>query len=298
MCRSVSSTPIGRRWPKIDPGAIRSKMIVLHALLRAQAASLLLQDDLPLLVDLRREQREPRADVGEEREGLLERLGLVVGHLERVRRLVEAREGVLVASERQTHALEEGDHRAGREVLGAVEGHVLEVVRDPALLVGLVERAGGDVQVERRAIRRHRVTPHDVLQPVVQLTGHQPLIGREGLGLRRTDLRQVRRQSRRQHRRSSRQAADRQKAHHRTHEHATDTLLHHEQAPVSEPLNARRGRALQTRAAAITPASTLADRVIRRADHPAESRGRTGPHARTLLDAAHLRGVPQPGRRS
>ena len=100
--------------------------------------------------------------VGHEEQSLVEHVLAAPGQRELVRRLVEAREGVLVAPERETEGLEERHHGARREVGRAVERHVLEVVREPARGVGLVQRARRDVEPDAHAAFGILVRANDV----------------------------------------------------------------------------------------------------------------------------------------
>jgi len=109
------------------------------ALAAGQTAAALFLDDLALGVDLLGQQRQTVEHVGEERHTLGQRVGLRVGQRELVGGLIEAGEGVLVSPELHAERLKERHDRTGREVLGAVEGEVFEVVRQPALPVGLVQ---------------------------------------------------------------------------------------------------------------------------------------------------------------
>jgi hypothetical protein len=62
-----------------------------------------------------------------------------------------------VRTEARADTLEEGDEFARLEVLRAVERHVLEEVRQAALVVLLVDRADIDRQPQRHATCRARV---------------------------------------------------------------------------------------------------------------------------------------------
>jgi hypothetical protein len=53
----------------------------------------------------------------------------------------------------------------------AVEGHVLEHVRQAALIVGLVVRAGAHGQAQQDAVGRPRVAPDEVDEAVRQPAG-------------------------------------------------------------------------------------------------------------------------------
>ena len=80
----------------------------------------------------------------------VERAGAIGRHVEHVDRLVEARVGVDVRAEPRADRLEIRDQLARLEVRRAVERHVLEHVREAALIVGLVDRAGLDREPQHR----------------------------------------------------------------------------------------------------------------------------------------------------
>ena len=62
--------------------------------------------------------------------------------------------------------LDERDHVLPGKVLGAVERHVLDEMRQPALVVVLEHRAGVDDEPQLGAASRLPVRPHEVLQAV------------------------------------------------------------------------------------------------------------------------------------
>ena len=53
-----------------------------------------------------------------------------------------------MGSERDAEALHARDEIGGGVILGAIEDHVLEEMGEAALVIGLHERAGGDVEAE------------------------------------------------------------------------------------------------------------------------------------------------------
>jgi len=147
------------------------------------AGALLAQDDAALLVDLGRLQQEAAGIIGEHPHALGER-GLVgLRQLEQVLRAVEAGEGVRVAAEAHAHALEELDERARRVVRAAVEGHVLEEVREAALVLALMERAGLDDQAQRGPALRLLVGIDDVADAIGQPAEARRRVGRQVAGL-------------------------------------------------------------------------------------------------------------------
>ena len=91
-----------------------------------------------------------------------------VGNLELVDRLVEARRRVDVGPEPHSDGLEVAHELVLREPLGAVERHVLEEVRETALVIVLEHRSGVDDEPQLRAFLRLRVTPDVITNAVRQ----------------------------------------------------------------------------------------------------------------------------------
>jgi hypothetical protein len=143
------------------------------ARLHALAHPLLLQDDAALLLDLRGEQELPEDEVRKHLHPLVDPLRGRVGQEEHVGRLVVAGEGVRAVPEDHADALEVRDERPRREVLRAVERHVLQEVREPALRLGLVQGAGPHVDDHGELARRGPVLPKEVADPVLQRAGEE-----------------------------------------------------------------------------------------------------------------------------
>jgi hypothetical protein len=159
--------------------------LVLDALASARPGALLLEDDLALAVDLGRGEAEPSGNVGHEHHRLVKRVLASPRHRELVRRLIEAREGILIAPEREAEGLKERHHRARREIGRSVERHVLEVVREAARRVGLVERARGDVEPDAHAAFGILVRANDIAEPIGERARHERGIGRQPVFCRR-----------------------------------------------------------------------------------------------------------------
>ena len=162
------------------------ELLVLHARARAAAQPPLLDDDAALLVDLLRVERQVVRPVLEDEERLLQDLRLVGRDLQHVDRLVEARERVEARPEPHADRLQERDDLLLREVLRAVERHVLDEVREaragrrprgrePALTTSrssarfsgfavhpdvvaqaVGEPADGDLRIDRQRLRQRR----------------------------------------------------------------------------------------------------------------------------------------------
>ena len=97
---------------------------------------------------------------------LVDELRLVGRDLQRVDRLVERRVRVEIGAEPHADLLEEVDERLLREALRAVERHVLDEVREAALVVVLEHRARVHREPDLRALLRLLVRQHVVGEPV------------------------------------------------------------------------------------------------------------------------------------
>ena len=89
-----------------------------------------------------------------------------VGTVQLVDGLVERRVRVDVGAELHADLLDVVDDVLLREPLRAVERHVLDEVREPALVVVLEHRAGVDREPQRRALLGLVVLHHVVGEPV------------------------------------------------------------------------------------------------------------------------------------
>ena len=109
----------------------------------------------------------------------------VGGNLELVDRLVEARVGVDVRAEVHARRLQEGNPLLLGEVLRAVEGHVLDEVRQAALVVVFEHRPGVDDEPELGAILGLLVDADVVAHAVGQRADRDPRIDGNGRRQRR-----------------------------------------------------------------------------------------------------------------
>ena len=114
------------------------------------------------------------------RNALLEDLRLVGRHLQHVDRLVEARVRVQARPEPHADRLHERHDLLLREVLRAVERHVLDEVRQARLVVVFEDRAGVDDEPELGALLRLLVGPDVVLEAVLEGSDRDLRIGRDG----------------------------------------------------------------------------------------------------------------------
>ena len=132
------------------------------------AGAFLTQDYAALLGDFRRVEGQAAGNVGEERQALAQGRGLRVGQLELIDGTVEIGRGVRVAAKIHAEALEELNHAGRREMPAAVEGHVLEEVGEPALVLALLERADLHGETEAHAALGLLVVDEGVAQAVVE----------------------------------------------------------------------------------------------------------------------------------
>ncbi len=126
-----------------------------------------LDDHAALPVDLLRVERHRTGEVGQRQQSLVDQPWLVGRDLEHVDRLVEARIRVDVRTEAGPCQLEVRHELARLEMRGAVERHVLEHVRQPALVIVFEHRAGLDRQAQQDALLRSGV-PADVVGEAVR----------------------------------------------------------------------------------------------------------------------------------
>ena len=166
------------------------RLLLEDAPRRALAQPPLLDHHAAFLVDLLRVERHAAGKVGQREQPLVDQPFLVGGHLQHVDRLVKRRVGVDVRAEARAGGLEERDQLAGLEVLRAVERHVLEQVREPALVVVFEHRAGLHGQPHQHPLFRARVLAHVVAQAVGQRAdGHRRVGGQRAGGGNRGRLR-------------------------------------------------------------------------------------------------------------
>ena len=102
--------------------------------------------------------------VAQDPQALADQRRVVARQIELVDRTVEAGLGVGVRAERQPGTLQEVDQLAGRPVGRALERHVLQEVREAALVVVLHQRAGLDQQAQADAARWRGIRQDGVAQ--------------------------------------------------------------------------------------------------------------------------------------
>ena len=144
------------------------KLDALQARVRALAEPPFLEHDAALLVDLLLAERPSAGEIRERGEALLHQAAPIGGHLQHVHRLVECGVRVGVGAEARADGFEVGHQLAGREVPAPVEGHVLEHVRQPPLVLLLEDGPRVDGQAQGHAVLRPLVAPDVVGHPARQ----------------------------------------------------------------------------------------------------------------------------------
>ncbi len=105
-------------------------------------------------------------DIAEEQKRLAHRLGVVGRHVQHVHGLVEARVGVHARPQPHADRLHELHQVLLGEVLAAIEGHVLDEVRQPELVVVLDDRSDIDGEPQFGPPERAVVDPDVVAKAV------------------------------------------------------------------------------------------------------------------------------------
>jgi hypothetical protein len=136
-----------------------------------QSTPPLLDHDPAFLFYLAGIDRQAAGDVCERGETTHHDLGLVGRQVEHVDRLFERSVGVDVWPEPRPDRFEVRNELARFEVLAAVEGHVLEEVREPLLIVGLVERAGLHREAQQHTSGGPAVLPDVEGEPIRERAG-------------------------------------------------------------------------------------------------------------------------------
>ena len=135
---------------------------------RAQPAAPLFEHDAALFFDLRGQQRHAGREVVEHQHALVDVAGLVSRDVEHVNGFVERCRRIDVRAEARADGLEKRHQLTRLEVLGAVERHVLEKVREPALVVVFLQRANVDRQSHRHALLRPLVLADEIADAIGQ----------------------------------------------------------------------------------------------------------------------------------
>ena len=135
---------------------------------RRVAEALLAQDDAALGLDLVGGQRQPASDLAQDADALVDQCCVVARQVQLVHGLVEAGPRIGVRTKGQARALQERHELTRRQVLRALEGHVLEEMGEAALRLGFHERAGLDQEAQADTVRRSALRQDGVAHAVGQ----------------------------------------------------------------------------------------------------------------------------------
>ena len=144
------------------------ELLVEHPRFRAQAQAPFLHHHAPLPVDLLRLEGDPGGPVLENVQRPREHARRIGRDLELVDGLVERRARVEMRPEAHPQALDEIDQRLLREALRSVERHVLDEMRQAALVIVLEHRAGIDHEPELGAMLGIPIGAHVPGEAVVE----------------------------------------------------------------------------------------------------------------------------------
>ena len=147
------------------------------------AAAFLAENNAALLFDFLGLKEQAAGDIRKEGERFAERRGLRVGQFQLVDGAVETGGSVGVAAEFHAEALEELDDIGGRKVPAAIEGHVLEEVREPALVFVFVDGADPEREAGADAAAGFRIVAERIAQAVGQPAPRHGRINRQVAGL-------------------------------------------------------------------------------------------------------------------
>ena len=167
---------------------------------RAEAAAPFFEDDAAFLFDFGRQERNAGGEILQHRHAAIDIARAIGRDVEHVDGFVERRRRVDVRTEARADRFEERHQLARLEMLGAVERHVLEEVRQAALIGIFLHGAGVDRQPHRHAIGGPRILADEVAEAVRQPSGlhrridrqrsrQRELGGNRGWSLRRGHLR-------------------------------------------------------------------------------------------------------------
>ena len=190
------------------------KLRILYSLVSAEPEPPFLEDDAPLLVDLHGIERHVLRPIFEDEQRSVDHGGVAGGNLQLVHGFVKAGMGVDVRAEAHAERLHEAADVLPRKVQCAVEGHVLDEVREPALVLILEHGAGIDDEpklgtglglsvladviaepVRERADRNQRIDRNGLAERGRQNVGRDGRLLRAGEASGRHDRRQEQRQS-------------------------------------------------------------------------------------------------------
>ena len=143
---------------------------LVHAVLGALAQAQFFQHDAALSVDIGVRQTDAASPIGQHEKALFHGLALVGRQRQDVDGLVEAGVGIQIGAKLQSNRLQVRDQLVLLEVRRAIEGHVLDKVRQAALVIVFQHRARLDHQAQLQTLLGARVFLYVVGQAVGQLT--------------------------------------------------------------------------------------------------------------------------------
>ena len=152
----------------LGSGEQHREPLVLHAVLSALPQAPLFDDDRPLFLDLGGFEGEVVGPLGEDLESLVHDCGAVRRDREHVNRFVKAGERVDVRAVTHADRFQVAGYLISRESLRPAKRHVLEHVRESALIIVLEHGAGVDHQSQLGAFFWSVVLTDVVAHPVRQ----------------------------------------------------------------------------------------------------------------------------------
>ena len=166
-----SGVPIGSRLAVLRRTEEGAELRLLHARAGPEPAAPLLQHDAAFLIDLLRVERDAAGKIAERVEAALQDAGPIDRHLQHVDGFVEAGLRIHVRTEPRAGRFQIRNQLTGLEARRPIERHVLEHVREAALIVGFVHRAGANDETQEGALLGTRVGTDEVDQAVGQRPG-------------------------------------------------------------------------------------------------------------------------------
>ena len=160
-------------------GKEHPRMLVEHPPGRTATEALFLDHHAAFALDRLRLERDRCGPLLHHLKRRLQRALLLQRNVESIHRLVEAGVGVNVRAESDAQTLQESHQLVLAEALGAVERHVLQIVRQPALVVGFQDTAGVDDQPQHGATLRVAVAQQEVVHTVGEGAALDPVVERE-----------------------------------------------------------------------------------------------------------------------
>ena len=181
----ISGFPMGRPFGVARALQQHGHLRVPYPLAGSEPQPPLLENDAPLFVDLDRVERDVVREVFENGERPIHDRRIAGRDLQLVHRLVEAGVRVHVRAEPHAERLHEAGDLLLRKMLRAVEGHVLDEMREPALVFVFEHRTCLHHEPKLGARLRQPVLADVVAQAVRKRADGDQRIDRNGLAERR-----------------------------------------------------------------------------------------------------------------